>query len=89
MNLQKLSNCPTKLPSIDTSIVICPAHKGKSIIVKDRENYASKMQDQLDEGDYEFDGRKEKTLLDKLHKKLTIQLKIMDIDLMLVTDHIR
>ena len=39
------------------------------------------MQDQLDEGDYELDGRKEKTLLDKLHKKLTTQLKIMDIDL--------
>ena len=39
------------------------------------------MQDQLDEGDYELDGRKEKTLLDKLHKKLTTQLKITDIDL--------
>ena len=41
------------------------------------------MQDQLDheEGDYKLDGRKEKTLLDKLHKKLTTQLKIMDIDL--------
>ena len=39
------------------------------------------MQDQLDEGDYELNGRTEKTLLDKLHKKLTTQLKIMDIDL--------
>ena len=30
---------------------------------------------------FELDGRKEKTLLDKLHKKLTSQLKIMDVDL--------
>ena len=53
----------------DTSIVICPADKGKAIVIEDRDNYLSKMQDQLDEGDYELDGRKEKTLLDKLHKK--------------------
>ena len=39
------------------------------------------MQDQIDEGDYELNERKEKTILDKLHKKLTTQLKIMDIDL--------
>ena len=30
---------------------------------------------------YELNGRTEKTLLDKLHKKLTMQLRIMDIDL--------
>ena len=39
------------------------------------------MQDHIDEGDYELNGRKEKTILDKLHKKLTTQPKIMDIDL--------
>ena len=65
----------------DPSIVICPADKGKAIVIEDRDIYLSKMQDQLDEGDYELNGRTEKTLLDKLHKKLTTQLKIMDIDL--------
>ena len=32
----------------DTSIVICPADKGKAIVIEDCENYLSKMQDQLD-----------------------------------------
>ena len=39
------------------------------------------MQQQLDEGDYVIDNRKEKTLLDKLHKKISNQLRSMDIDL--------
>ena len=39
------------------------------------------MQQQLDEGDYKIDNRKEKTLLDKLHKKIINQLRAMDIDL--------
>ena len=39
------------------------------------------MQQQLDEGDYKIDTWKEKTLLDKLHKKLIKQLQAMDIDM--------
>ena len=39
------------------------------------------MQEQIDDGDYKLENRKEKTLLDKLHKKLTNQLKSMNIDL--------
>ena len=39
------------------------------------------MQQQIDEGDYVIEKRKEKTLLDKLHKKLITQLKLMDIDM--------
>ena len=39
------------------------------------------MQQQIDEGDYKLEKRKEKTLLDKLHKKLINQLKSMSIDL--------
>ena len=39
------------------------------------------MQQQLDEGDYIIDNCKEKTLLDKLHKKLLNQLRAMDIDM--------
>ena len=58
----------------DPSIVICPADKGKAIVIEDRDSYLSKMQQQLDEGDYKIDNRKEKTLLDKLHKKLIKQL---------------
>ena len=39
------------------------------------------MQEQIGDGDYKLENRKEKTLLDKLHKKLTNQLKSMNIDL--------
>ena len=53
----------------DPSIVICPADKGKAIVTEDRDTYPKKMQEQIDEGDYKLDNRKEKTLLDKLHKK--------------------
>ena len=63
------------------SIVICPADKGKAIVIEDRDTYLKKMQEQIDEGDYKLDNRKEKTLLGKLHKKLTNQLKSMNIDL--------
>jgi len=65
----------------DPSIVICPADKGKAIVIEDRDTYLKKMQEQIDEGDYKLDNRKKKTLLDKLHKKLTSQLKSMNIDL--------
>ena len=65
----------------DPSIIICPADKGKAIVIEDRDSYLRKMQQQIDEGDYVIEKRKEKTLLDKLHKKLITQLKIMDIDM--------
>ena len=65
----------------DPTIVICPADKGRAIVIEDRDSYLSKMQQQLDEGDYVIDNRKEKTLLDKLHKKISNQLRSMDIDL--------
>ena len=65
----------------DPTIVICPADKGRAIVIEDRDSYLSKMQQQLDEGDYGIDNRKEKTLLDKLHKKISNQLRSMDIDL--------
>ena len=61
--------------------MICPADKGSAIVIEDRDCYLLKMQQQLDEGGYEIDNRKEKTLLDKLHKKLTNQLRAMDIDM--------
>ena len=56
----------------DDSIIICPADKGKAIVMEDCENYLLKMQDQLDKGDFELNDSKEKTLLDKLHKKQEI-----------------
>jgi hypothetical protein len=64
----------------DSSIIICPADKGRAIVIEDRETYLLKMR-QLDEGDYIIDNRKEKTLLDKLHKKIISQLKVMGIDM--------
>ena len=65
----------------DPTIIICPADKGKAIVIEDKQTYLTKMQEQIDEGDYKLESRKEKTLLDKLHKKLINQLKNMNIDL--------
>ena len=65
----------------DSSIIICPADKGRAIVIEDREAYFLKMRQQLDEGDYIINNRKEKTLLDKLHKKIIGQLKAMGIDM--------
>jgi len=65
----------------DPSIVICPVDKGKAIVIEDRDTYLSKMQQQIDDGDYILEKRKEKTLLDRLHKKLIKQLRIMEVDL--------
>ena len=52
---------------IDPDIIICPADKGKAIVIEDRDTYLRKMQEQIDDGDYKLENRKEKTLLDKLH----------------------
>ena len=65
----------------DTSIIICPADKGKAIVIEDRDTQLVKLQQQIDEGDYKLEKRKEKTLLDKLHKKLLNQLRNMNIDM--------
>ena len=65
----------------DLTIIICPADKGKAIVIEDKQTYLTKMQEQIDEGDYKLESRKEKALLDKLHKKLINQLKSMNIDL--------
>jgi hypothetical protein len=63
----------------DDSIIICPADKGKAIAIEDIKSYMSKLQDQLDEGDYELVSKNEKTILRKLHRKLMDQLISMGI----------
>jgi hypothetical protein len=64
----------------DESIIICPADKGKAVVVEDRSTYLNKMQDQIEAGDYEVSKRSEKSLLDKIHKKLVAQFKKMGLD---------
>ena len=59
----------------DPTITICPADKRRAIVIGDRQTDLTKMQQQIDEGDYKLKNQKEKTLLDKLHKKLINQLK--------------
>ena len=44
----------------DDSIIICPADKGKAVVVEDRETYLTKTRDQIAEGDYELATGKEK-----------------------------
>ena len=53
----------------DPPIVICPTDKGRAIVIEDRDWFLSNKQQQLDEGNYKINNMKEKTLLDKLHKK--------------------
>ena len=61
----------------DVSIIICSADKGKAVVVEDAENYIYKMQQQINEGDYELAKGSEKTLMRKIHQKLVAQLKKM------------
>ena len=61
----------------DETIVICPADKGKAIVIEDRETYIQKMYQQIDEGDYTRATKSEKTLMDNIHQKLVAQLKAM------------
>ena len=65
----------------NTSIIICPADKGKAIVIKDKDTNLAKMQEQIVEGDYKLEKRKQKTLLDTLHKKLFNQRRNMKIDM--------
>ena len=69
--LRKLKN--------DKSRIICPADKGKAVVVEDTDSYLSKLQDQIDEGEYKLITISEKTILKKLHKKLMNQLISMGI----------
>ena len=39
----------------DPSIIICPADKGRAIVIEDRQTYLTKMQQQIDEGDYKLE----------------------------------
>ena len=61
----------------DETIIICPADKGKAIVIEDRETYIQKMYQQIEEGDYAKATKSEKTLLDNIHQKLVAQLKAM------------
>ena len=63
----------------DESIIICPADKGKAVVVEDREMYMAKTVDQIHEGSYELVNKGEKTILRKLHRKLMNQLLAMNI----------
>ena len=62
------------------SIIICPADKGKVVVVEDKIAYLMKTKDQLAEGDYELAKGKERTIISRLHRKLMNQLKSMGIE---------
>ena len=38
----------------DDSIIICPADKGKAVVIEDRETYMAKTIDQIHKGNYEL-----------------------------------
>ena len=57
----------------DDSVIICPADKGKAVVVEDTDSYLAKTQDQIHEGGYERTSRSEKAILRKLHRNLMNQ----------------
>ena len=64
----------------DDSIIICPADKGKAVVIEDRDAYMAKTIDQIHEGNYELVKKGEKTILRRLHKRLMDQLIAMGIE---------
>ena len=60
-------------------IIICPADKGKAVVVEDRETYMAKTVDQIHKGSYELVNKGEQSFLRKLHRKLMNQLFAMNI----------
>ena len=64
----------------DDTIIICPADKGKAVVVEDRDVYMAKTQHQIHEGDYVLSNKSEKMILRKLlYRKLMDQLIAMGI----------
>ena len=59
--------------------MICPADKGKAVVVEDRDTYIAKTKDQIHEGDYVVTERTEKAILRSLHRKIVDQLVDMGI----------
>ena len=43
----------------DNTIIICPADKGKAVVVEDRDVYMAKTQHQIHEGDYVLSNKSE------------------------------
>ena len=68
-NLSKEEREILKQIGDDETIIICPADKGKAIVIEDRETYIQKMYQQIDEGDYTKATKSEQTLLDNIHQK--------------------
>ena len=64
----------------DDSIIICPADKGKAVVIEDRDTYMAKSIDQIHEGNYELVKKGETTILRGLHKRLMDQLIAMGIE---------
>ena len=63
----------------DDSIIICPADKGKAVVIEDKDVYLMKTHDQIIEGDYTLTTKSEKSILRRLHRKLMDQLVSMGI----------
>jgi hypothetical protein len=61
----------------DKSIVICPADKGKAIVIEDRQNYIKKKYDQIKDGDYEPVERSESAIIGEMQSLIKDQLKNM------------
>ena len=54
----------------DDSIIICPADKGKAVVIKDRGTYLSKIQAQIHEGNYDISKKGQENNPDKIHLRI-------------------
>ena len=61
------------------SIIICPADKGKGVVIEDRDVYLIKPHHQISEGDYTLTTKSKKAVLRRLHRKLMDRLISMGI----------
>jgi len=75
-NLSKEEREILKQIGDDETIIICPADKGKAIVIEDKETYIQKMYQQIDEGDYTKAIKSEQTLLDNIQQKTCRTIEI-------------
>ena len=64
----------------DDSILICPADKGKAVVVEDKIAYLMKTKNQPAVGDYDLAKGRERIIILRLHQKLMKQLKAIGIE---------
>jgi hypothetical protein len=64
----------------DDTIIVCPADKGRAIVIEDKVVYMNKLYEQIALGDYSIVDQKEDTIINRLQRKISQQLKTMNLE---------